>query len=352
MRYRVFLCLGVLAVTALVILRCMMLPHLPERLPGTQAPQRRLVRVWVCSSIGGGESWLRESLKAWEKKAPGTMTFLRTVTPEELTREDAVLPDILIYTPGTVTAPQGLFTPLNNITGIREPLLRAGRWQAEQYGLPLCYAGYALAIDGSAEPHLATTPAPTTLLGHPAATAETAASPTPGIPESIEILAPGGCGLFTLGSLTAQRPPLSATQTQAEIFQRFKARQAPAALLTTGQITALQGLLPFRVLVPEEVITDQVLIASVFPGSDESAAELLAFLISPERQRQLSQQALYTVREDLRLYASGTQALMEAASARALTVLNAYISKEDADAAAWQYYHGQQGLSTALTPLL
>lgn len=352
MRYRVFLCLAALMLTALAALRLMMLPRQAERLPGTEAPPRRLVRVWVCSSVGGGESWLRESLKAWEKQTPGAMTFLRVVSPEEIVREDAVLPDVLLYTPGSIAAPQELFAPLNSITGVREPLLRAGRWQAQQYGLPLCYAGYALAVDGSAEPHLATTPAPTTLLGRPAATAEAAASPTPGIPESIEILAPGGCGLFTLGSLTQQCPPLPATQAQAEVYQRFRARQAPAALLTTGQITALQGQFPFRVLTPEEIITDQVFMASLFPGADESAAELLAFLISPDRQRRLSQQGLYTVREDLRLYASGTEALMEAASARALTVINAYISPEDVQAAAWQYYHGQQGLSTALTPLL
>ena len=352
MRYRVFLCLAALMLTALAVLRCLMLPHLPERLPGAEAPQRRLVRVWVCSSVGGGESWLRQSLKAWEKKNPGIMTFLRVVTTDELTREGTVLPDVLLYTPGTLTAPQEWFVPLNNVAGIREPLLRAGRWQNQQYALPLCYAGYALAIDSAAEPQPAATPAPTTLLGRPAATAEAASSPTPGIPENAGILAPGGCGLFTLGILASDSAPPASTMEQNSVYQQFRARQAAAALLTTGQITALQGTFPFRVITPGEVITDQVFMASLFPGAEACAADLLAYLISPECQRTLSQQGLYTVREDLRLYAAGTEGLMETAAARLLTAINAYIPKEETDAAAWQYIQGQQGLSTALTPLL
>ena len=352
MKYRAFLCLAALSAAALIVLRCIMYPFLSAELPGTQAPQRRLVRVWVCSPIGGGESWLRECLKAWEKQNPGVMTFLRTVTPDEITRQDAVLPDVLLYTPGTVDAPQELFTPVSGITGLREPLLRAGRWQGQQYGLPLCYAGYALAIDSAAEPYPAATPAPTTLLGRPAATAQAAASPTPGIPENVAPLAPGGCGLFTLGILAEQHAPLSSTLNQQEVYQQFRARKAPAALLTTGQITALQGAFPFRVITPSEIITDQVFMASLFPGADESAAGLLAWLVSPECQRKLSAQGLYTAREDLRLYATGTEALMETAAARCITAINAYLSPEEVQSAAWQYFNGQQGLSTALAPLL
>ena len=63
--------------------------------------------------MGGGESWLRACLKEWEAAHPGVMTYLRAVSAEELVREDAVLPDILLYTPGDLTTPEALFTPLS-----------------------------------------------------------------------------------------------------------------------------------------------------------------------------------------------------------------------------------------------
>lgn len=352
MKLRPLVCIIALLLTGLTLWFAFHTTPVRSTLPGAEAPARHLLRIWVCSSVGGGESWLRDCLKSWEKQNPGAMTFLRVVSPEELTRPDAVLPDVLLYTPGTITAPQELFVPLSNAVGIREPLLRAGRWQMQQYGLPLCYAGYALAIDSSIEPELAVTPSPTTLLGKPAATVAPQATVTPGLPENVQPLAPKGCGLFTLGCLMEQRPPLESTLTTAEVYRQFQSRQTPAALLTTGQITALSGAFPFRVLTPGEVITDQVWLGSIFPKADATAASLLAYLTSTECQKKLTQQGLYTVREDLRLYVSGTSGLMEAAAARALTALNAYIPAADMEAAAWQFFHGQTGLSEALLPLL
>ncbi|MBE5803148.1 MAG: hypothetical protein E7316_01380 [Clostridiales bacterium] len=355
MKHRPLLCAAALLIAVVILWQALAAHPVRETLPGTQAAQRRLIRIWVCSSVGGEESWLRECLKDWEKENPGAMTFLRTVTPQEIFREDAILPDVLLYTPGVITAPQELFVPLTNVSGVREPLLRAGRWQLQQYGLPLCYGGYAIAIDSVLEPHLAETPAPTTLLGKPSATVSPGAAATPGLPAGAVLIAPKGCGLFTLGSLLTERPPLTedfATTDATDVFRRFQARQATSALLTTGQITALNGTFPFRALAPSEVITDQVWLASLFPGANEAAASLLTHLTSAGSQRKLSKQGLHTVREDLRLYVSGTEALMETAAARSLTVISAYIPTADVEAAAWQFFHGRTGLSEALMPLL
>lgn len=355
MKYRLLICIAALALTGLVLWQTYAFRPAQEYLPGKEAAPRRLVRIWVCSSVGGGESWLRDCLKAWEKQHPGAMTFLRTVSSEELTRENAVLPDILLYTPGTISSPQDFFLPLSGTDGLREPLLRCGRWQLQQYGLPLCYAGYALAIDSTAEPHLAATPAPTTLLGRPAATAPAQASPTPGLPEGVTLMAGKGCGLFTLGCLLPEHPALAndpSADDTAAVYSRFRSRQASSALLTTGQITALSGTFPFRTLIPREVITDQVWLASVFPGADPSCADLLAWLTGPESQRRLSQQGLHTVRQDLRLYAAGTEGAVESAAARSLTAVNAYLPAAETEAAAWQFFSGRMGLSEALAPLI
>lgn len=349
MKHHWLITLVALAAAGLVLWQAIAARPVPEALPGDGAAQRQLVRIWVCSSPGGGESWLRACLQKWEKQHPQAMTFLRTVTADEIAREDAVLPDILLYTPGDVTTPEGCFAPLAGISGLREPLMRAGRWQGIQYGLPLCYGGYAIAIDSSAEPHLAATPAPTTLLGRPAAT-QPPDAPTPGLPEGASLLAPKGCGLFTL-ALMQQLPPVESTLPSADVFARFRARQTPAALLTTGQITAMNGAFPFRVLTPGEVITDQVWFASLFPGAGEAAARLLAWLVQPESQRLLASQGLYTVREDLRLYATGTGAAMESA-ARTLTVINAYVPAADVEVSAWQAAQGRVTLDAALLPLI
>lgn len=349
MKHRWLFTLVALALIALVLWQVVSAVPVPESLPGGDATQRSLVRIWVCSSVGGGESWLRTCLKQWEKQHPQVMTFLRSVTVDEISREDAVLPDVLLYTPGDITAPESCFAPLEAPGGLREELLRAGRWQGKQYGLPLCYGGYAIAIDSSLEPELATTPAPTTLLGHAATTAVPDA-PTPGLPQAA-LLAPRGCGLFTL-SLLAERPTLAdSLTTTADVYTHFRSRQAGAALLTTGQLTALSGAFAFRVLTPSEVITDQVWFASLFPSAEDAAGQLLAWLIQPECQKLLTTQGLHTVREDLRLYASGTEAAMEH-TARELSAINAYAPAADVETAAWQVWQGRITLDDALLPLL
>lgn len=349
---RRLLCLAALCCTGAVLYFFQWSRPAPEQLPGVQAPERQLLRIWLVSAPGGGESWLRTCLKEWEKAHPGVMTFLRTVGADELDREGAVPPDVLLYSPGDLSSPQNSFAVLTGISGIREELLRTGRWQGQQYGLPLCYAGYALAIDSALEPSPAHTPAPTTLLGRPAETPPQAAE-APGLPEGVSVLPPEGCGLFALGTILPHRPDLEAQPLpHRDVYQRFLARQCGAALLTTGQVTALGSGIPYRIVTGNEVITDQVFLASLMPGATPAAAQLLADLTSPPYQRRLTAQGLHTVRDDLRLYAAGTEGLIEAAAAQGLTCINAYVPRADVSAAAWQYWQGQCSLEQALLPLI
>ena len=355
MKHRRLIVLAALLLSGVVVWFGLHAKPAREHLPGAEQAQRQLLRIWVVDAIGGSESWLRDCLKDWEKANPGAMTFLRRVSADELVREDAVLPDILLYTPGSIAEPDKLFLPYSGNIGVKDELLRAGRWKGQQYGLPLCFGGYALAIDSSIEPHLAVTPAPTTLLGKPRVTADPAATPTPGFPASATLLAPKGCGLFTLGLLLDEHPALPegfATTDAADVFRRFQAKQASSALLTTGQVTALGSTTPLRIMTPGQVITDQVFFASVFPGASNSAARLLTYLTSTEAQRKLSGQGLHTVRDDLRLYVSGTEALIETAASRSLAAINAYGNAADTEAAAWQFFHGRITLDDALLPLL
>ena len=129
-------------------------------------------------------------------------------------------------------------------------------------------------------------------------------------------------------------------------------------MLTTGQATALTSLVssgkgfPFRIIVPGEVVTDQVWMASVTADAPPEAAALLSFLTEREAQQALTSQALHTVRDDLTLYTAGFSAEVEQAGQRTLSVINAYLSAQQAHDAAWQALQGTPGFSEALPPLL
>lgn len=340
-----------------------------------RAEERRLLRVWVTSSTGGGMPWLTSQLRAWEKQHPGVMTYLRTVAPADVLENAAVLPDVILYTPGDFTTPETIFLPLSGELSPREELLRCGRWQTAQYGLPLCWSAWTLAIDSAYEPGTAATPIPTTLLGRPLVTPGPEASAAPDFPleavrnAAVALQAPTGGSLFTLAQLleAQERPSLPenfASLSPAEVYSNFRSRTCAAAMLTTGQVTAMNALtsagkgFAFRTMVAEDIVTDQIWLASIVrpanpeKGLQAEAASLLAWLTATEAQRALSDQELHTVRDDLRLYATGTPAQVEAAAARGLSAINAYMSRDDVAAAAWQAFQGGESFANALLPLL
>ena len=341
-------------------------------IPGLTAEDRVLLRIWMVNAPGGAQAWLKSQLRQFEKANPGVSTYLRTVSAEDLTDPEAILPDIVLYMPGDLTEPQELFMPLSGEMAardglLREELLRCGRWQGQQYALPLCWGGWVLAIDSALEPGSALTPAPTTLLGKPAATADAAATAEPAYPleaasaAACAIQSPGGAALFTLGLLLEDDPPLPenfGTLSAGEVYSAFQKRQTATAMLTTGQITAFSGIVsggsgfPFRIMAAEEVITDQVLLASVTADAPEAAALLLSHLASSDAQKALTSQGLHTVRSDLTLYASGAAATVEQAGRVSLSAINAYIPAREVQSAAWQYFQGRLSLSEALLPLM
>ena len=341
--------------------------------PGLRAEDRVLLRIWVVNAPGGAQAWLKAQLHRFERQHPGVSTYLRTVTADALTEPDAVLPDVVLAMPGDVADPGEFFLPLSgDMTArenglVREELLRCGRWRGVQYGLPLCWGAWVLAIDGSLEPGSAATPAPTTLLGKPAATADAGATPEPSYPlteaaqADCALQAPGGAALFTLGLLLTEHPPLPedfATLTAADVYAAYQQRRCATAMLTTGQATAFAGLtsagsgFPFRVMTAEEVITDQVWLASITPDAPREAALLLSYLVSADAQKALFDQGLHTVRSDLALYTAGMSARVEQAARRALTAINAYVDGDAVRDAAWQFFQGRVSLSEALLPLM
>ncbi len=335
--------------------------------PGLQAPERTLLRIWITGSPGGGQAWLTKQLSAFEAAHPGLSTHLRVISPQDALSPEAVPPDVILHMPGDFTSPGNTFSPIACPAVIREPFSRSGRSQEQQYGLPLCWGAWVLAIDSTLDPEPAATPAPATLLGRPAATALPTAAP--GYPlaaasaADCALQSPGGAALLALHTLLPpqERPPLPddlALLSPADGYAAFMNRRCATAILTTGQATAFASLVsagkgfPFRILTPQEVITDQVWLAALTPDAPEEAHALLAFLTAPEAQQALATQGLHTVRDDLTLYAAGFSAEVEAAGHIALYAINAYIPQEEARTAAWQVFQGTLPFSQALLPLL
>lgn len=368
MKMRTVICLAALSITALLVL---LVPPLvagvgpEEGLPGAESVPRQLLRVWVTSAPGGGMRWLEKRLTAYEKVHPGTTVYVRQVTVEQCLAPDGPGPDVLLFMPGELTAPETILTPISAAPEAEEALLRCGRWQGRQYAVPLCWAAWVVAVDSAWDDVPEQTPQPTTLLGRPAPTPDVSPSALPGYPleradaADIPLLAPGGSGMFTLAQMLppGKRPTTGSTfgvLDSAGVYQAFRGRKCASALVTTGQVTALESAaatgraFAFRTMVPEEIITDQVWLAGA--GSDRGG-ELIGALMSRESQRALAEQGLYGVDGQQALYTSGFGAQVEAAARRGLTAINAFIGAEKAAQAAWQAWQGSVSVAEALRDL-
>lgn len=91
-------------------------------------------------------SWLSKQASLFEKAHSGVKIRLRRAEPGAWAEPGAVLPDLLVFAPGTLDAPETLLTPIAGAEGFWEEPLRAGRWQTQQYALPLALGGYAVVI--------------------------------------------------------------------------------------------------------------------------------------------------------------------------------------------------------------
>lgn len=328
----------------------------PSQAPLVKQTSRQLLRIWSVSSVGGSDSWLKKQLRQFEKQNPGVMTYLRQVTLDAVTEPDAVLPDLILYTPGTLSSPAEHFAALTPPDQVVSSLLQCGCWQDQQLALPLCWGGYVLAVDSRFDATPAATPAPTSLLGQSYATPDPDAAPHPYPYDAIlaadtPLLTASGSATLILCDMLdpSLRPPLTdSILTQNEVYARFRSRHCASALLTSGQFTAFQALtaagkgFSYSVIVPERIITDQVLLGSIVRGAEDSAApQLLSFLISRNAQQALTSQELHTVRTDLKLYASGVPAQLESAARHSLSALNAFVSYEDIEAASHLVSCGQ-----------
>jgi len=94
---------------------------------GLSGDNRTLLRVWMLHSPGGAARWVETQLSAYERQHPGMLIYLRQVSADELTAEESLLPDVVLYRPGDITDPDGLFLPISGDAPIFAGLLSGGR---------------------------------------------------------------------------------------------------------------------------------------------------------------------------------------------------------------------------------
>ncbi|HML47066.1 MAG TPA: hypothetical protein PKE04_10010, partial [Clostridia bacterium] len=145
-KVRVILCIGIVG------LLVWQLPAVFKTFPidrtGTQNPSwQGVIRVWICGDwSSSGMSWLSKQASLFEKSHSGVKIRLRRAQAGAWAEPGTVLPDLIVFSPGTIDAPETLLAPIAGAEGFLEEPLRAGRWQDLQYALPLALGGYAVVI--------------------------------------------------------------------------------------------------------------------------------------------------------------------------------------------------------------
>ena len=127
----------------------------------------RTLTVWLMPGGVDDRKLLGEACAAFEKEQPGVRVFLRTVTAEEWTAEDAVLPDVALLATGSLTIPEQVLLPL---TGMGETAA-SGRSGGTDYAVPLWLEANVLSLPAewtSSTPLTAPTQTPLPGLASPA----------------------------------------------------------------------------------------------------------------------------------------------------------------------------------------
>ena len=93
----------------------------------------RTLTVWLMPGGVNDRKLLNQACAAFEKQQPGVRVFLRTVTAEEWTAADAVIPDVALLATGSLNIPERVLVPLAGI----EEAGASGRSGGVTYALPL-----------------------------------------------------------------------------------------------------------------------------------------------------------------------------------------------------------------------
>lgn len=243
--------------------------------PGIQPRETTLMRIWLVGDMMGADSFLKKQAAAYEKRHPARRLYLRTARPQELADPDALLPDGIIFAPGTLSQPENLLKPLTGAWPVPDRLLMAGKWQGETYALPLLLGGYALGENPKGE-------------GFEAAA---------GIPLM----------------LASDQPVTETSLPQQKVYENFAAGRSRQAVLTLRQVRSLIAKdHAFRGTALPYGFTDLCLAGGVMGENAAGALAFFQYLLTPEAQQALREYGLFSVDASLTLYDESTPLMAQA----------------------------------------
>ncbi len=106
-------------------------------------PKLRTLTVWMLPGDIGDRKLISQLCTAFEKEQKGVRVFLRMVTADELTAENTVLPDAVLFTTGEINMPEKVFLPLTDGTA------SSGQFAGISYAVPLWLAPNVLSLPQS-----------------------------------------------------------------------------------------------------------------------------------------------------------------------------------------------------------
>ncbi len=107
--------------------------------PSLRPAPLRTLTVWLMPGDVGDRKLISQLCSAFEKEQKGVRVFLRVVTAEEFTAENAVLPDAALFETGDIAVPEDLFVPLQE----GHP---SGSFAGVSYAVPLWLAPNVLSL--------------------------------------------------------------------------------------------------------------------------------------------------------------------------------------------------------------
>ncbi len=293
-------------------------------------PQRQVLRVWVIEGWIGSTAWLEKQGAVFERAHPGVNLRIRRAQAEELMSPGAVPPDVVLFAPGVMDAPDTLLAPLAGALPVRDELAVAGRWRGQQYGVPVAMGGYAMLVNSAriapsergilleetlraaAKPQKGKQPAQYAL----ACAADGAlAYPT-------ALLAVGGAlsGGWPQGMLALKQdgvlPKDFVACTPDKAYSDFVSGQVSALLATQREIRKFHALVGAGkgfdawTQVASQPMTDQLLLCGIVGGQADDARETLCAawltqLTGADAQQALTGYGLFPVRGDVAGYDPG-----------------------------------------------
>lgn len=299
--------LGIALCIVLTALLIWLLPSVSGLFPisrdGTnQQPWQGVLRIWVTGDwSSNGLAWLSKQASAFEKAHPGVKVRLRRADQDAWAVEGAVLPDVIVFAPGSIAAPEQLLMPIAGATDFLAEALRVGRWQGTQYALPVALGGYAILIHDTLWPQGAA-------LSNPVSEKkQTRYALHCGAGGSVVALAHWEAGRAGIAALENHPAITQATPEQA--YQAFTGGSVAALVGTLDQVRRFAALesagkgFAFRSEALPTGFCDQLLLVGIPRNSTDAgrltmAEAMLQALTSLDAQNTLSAYGLLPIRTD------------------------------------------------------